>query len=109
MSEITIVGAGMMGSALCWPLTDNGHTVMLVGTHLDGDIIRRCQEHHFHPTLNRSLPDNVKLCQLEQIDQAMERSQTIVCGVNSLGIRWIARTLKPLLKHARKIIAVTRG
>ena len=39
MATVTIVGAGMMGSATAWPLSDNGHTVRLVGTHLDTAII----------------------------------------------------------------------
>jgi glycerol-3-phosphate dehydrogenase (NAD(P)+) len=39
MSIITIVGAGMMGSAMSFPARDNGHQVRLVGTPLDRDII----------------------------------------------------------------------
>ncbi len=35
MAIITIVGSGMMGSALAFPARENGHTVRLVGTHLD--------------------------------------------------------------------------
>jgi len=106
MSEIAILGAGMMGSALCWPLTDNGHSVRLVGTHLDGDIISRCKKDHYHPTLNRTLPDTVRPYHLEQIDQAVERAQTIVCGVNSLGIRWIASTLRPLVRAGQRVSCV---
>ncbi len=36
MAVITIVGAGMMGSALAFPARENGHEVRLVGTHFDG-------------------------------------------------------------------------
>ena len=39
MSNITIVGAGMMGSALAFPARENGHRVRLTGTHLDREII----------------------------------------------------------------------
>ncbi len=42
MAIITIVGAGLMGTAVAWPLADNGHDVRLVGTHLDAGIIRSC-------------------------------------------------------------------
>ena len=38
MSNITIVGAGMMGSALAFPARENGHRVRLTGTHLDREI-----------------------------------------------------------------------
>ncbi len=56
MSKIAIVGAGMMGTATSYPLSDNGHDIRLVGTHLDSEIIRSCQEKQYHPRLRRYLP-----------------------------------------------------
>ena len=38
MAVITIVGAGMMGSALAFPARENQHEVRIVGTHLDREI-----------------------------------------------------------------------
>ncbi|MDM9380083.1 hypothetical protein QUB80_05140 [Chlorogloeopsis sp. ULAP01] len=46
-----ILGAGVMGTAFSVPLTDNGHIVHLVGTHLDGDIIAKLQAGYPHPKL----------------------------------------------------------
>lgn len=39
MAIITIIGAGMMGSALAFPARENGNEVRLVGTPLDREII----------------------------------------------------------------------
>ena len=39
MAIVTVVGAGMMGGALCVPLSERGHEVRLVGPHLDQPII----------------------------------------------------------------------
>ena len=47
-----------MGTAVAWPLSDNGHQVRLVGTHLDTEIIASCLAKHFHPRLRRRLPDS---------------------------------------------------
>ena len=44
MEIITIVGAGMMGSAMAIPAHDNGHEVRLVGTPLDREIIDMLQK-----------------------------------------------------------------
>lgn len=44
VTTVAIVGAGLMGSATAWPLSDNGHSVRLVGTHLDGEIIASCRK-----------------------------------------------------------------
>ena len=39
MGNILILGAGAMGSAFAFPCLDNGHTVFLVGTHLEDKFI----------------------------------------------------------------------
>ena len=56
MSTITILGSGLMGTAVAWPLSDNGHQIRLVGTHLDAEIIRSCLDTGYHPKLRRQLP-----------------------------------------------------
>ena len=109
MPDIAIVGAGVMGTALAWPLTDNGHHVRLVGTHLDSEIIRSCLERQYHPHLRRRLPDNVEPYYAEQVAEAVRGAEVIVSGVNSLGVHWIGRTLAPLLWSGATIIAVTKG
>ena len=109
MSNITIVGAGFMGSALAWPLADNGHRVRLVGTHLDGEIIASCLEKRYHPRLRRTLPDGVQPYYVEQAAEALQGADVIVSGVNSMGVRWIGRTLGPLLWPGATVIAVTKG
>ena len=56
MSIITIVGAGMMGSAIGFPASDNGHEIRLVGTPLDREIIEHARRTGEHLTLRRRLP-----------------------------------------------------
>lgn len=109
MAIVTIVGAGFMGTAVSWPLTDNGHEVRLVGTHLDADIIRSCLDSGYHPRLRRQLPGRVTPYYIEQVEQALDGADLIVSGVNSLGVHWIGRTLGPLLWPGATIIAVTKG
>ena len=77
MAVITVVGAGMMGSALSMPARDNGHEVRLVGTHLDRDIIDSLKESGYHPTLKRQLPDGIKAFQLEEIEQALPGTDVV--------------------------------
>jgi flavin-dependent dehydrogenase len=54
VANVAIMGAGLMGTATAYPLADNGHAVRLVGTHLDGDIIKSCHERRYHPRLGES-------------------------------------------------------
>jgi len=71
MAIVTILGAGRMGTAVTWPLRDNGHEVRLVGTHLDGEIIRSCLDARYHPGLRRRIPDGVQPLFLEQLSEAL--------------------------------------
>ena len=109
MSTTTILGSGLMGTAVAWPLSDNGHQIRLVGTHLDAEIIRSCLDKGYHPKLRRQLPPNVRSYFVEQLPEALDGADAIVSGVNSLGVHWIGRTLGPLLWPGATVIAVTKG
>ena len=60
MKKITIIGAGMMGSALAFPARENGHEVRLVGTHLDREIIDECRKSDKHPKFVKAFPAGLK-------------------------------------------------
>lgn len=109
MANVAIVGAGMMGTAIAYPLADNGHAVRLVGTHLDAEIIRCCKEKRYHPRLKRELPPTVRPYSAEEVTEALKGVDVIVSGVNSLGVHWIGRTIRPHLAPGQLIIAVTKG
>ncbi len=109
MTKIAIVGAGLMGTAVAWPLSDNGHEVRLIGTHLDTEIIDSCRAGGYHPRLKRYLPANVTPFYLDKIEEALDGVEIVVSGVNSLGVHWIGQTLGPLLQPGQLVIAVTKG
>lgn len=109
MKKATILGAGVMGSATAWPLTDNDYKVNLIGTHLDNEIIRSCKKTRFHPTLKREIPDQVNPFYFEELEQALDGIDFIVSGVNSMGVRWIGQSLAPFVKPSDRIICITKG
>ena len=57
---ITIIGSGMMGSALAFPAAENGHEVRLVGSPLDDEIIDACIATNRHPKFDTDFPVGVK-------------------------------------------------
>ena len=109
MATIAIVGAGYMGTATTWPLTDNGHTVRLVGTHLDHDIITSCLEQRYHPKLKRELAEGVQPFYVEKVAQALNGADVIVSGVNSMGVRWMGQTLGPHLRPGQSVGILTES
>ncbi len=109
MANIVILGAGVMGSAFSMPLTDNGHSVRLVGTHLDTDIIEEIHESHVHPRLGSRLNDSVLPFTYDRLDEALVGADLVVLGVNSLGVDWAASMLGPLLPPGFPLLFLTKG
>ena len=109
MGTFTIVGAGYMGTAMAWPLIDNGHAVNLVGTHLDQEIIQSCQKTGYHSRLKRQLPEGVQPFFIEQLENALDGAECIIGGINSNGLRWFGQTIGPHLQEGQSILTVTKG
>lgn len=109
MANVAIVGAGFMGTAIAWPLSDNGHAVRLVGTHLDAEIIASCKQKNYHPRLKRELPRGVKAYFIEEIAAGLQDVEIILSGVSSPGAHWIGKMLAPHLRPGQMIIAITKG
>jgi glycerol-3-phosphate dehydrogenase (NAD(P)+) len=109
MTNIAILGSGVMGSALAVPLADNGHDVRLVGTFLDTEIIDSVKATGIHPGLGRKLPKSVRPFQLEEVEAAFEGAEIVLSGVNSFGVRWAGQQLARLLKPDTTVIAIAKG
>ena len=109
MAVITIVGAGMMGSALAFPARENGNEVRLVGTHLDREIIEECKRSDKHPKFNKEFPKGVKYFQIEEIDVAIEGADMIIGGVSSFGVDWFGEVVLPKIPESVPVLTVTKG
>jgi glycerol-3-phosphate dehydrogenase (NAD(P)+) len=109
MGVITIVGAGMMGSAMSFPARANGHEVRLVGTHLDRAIIEQAARTGEHLTLKRKLPDGIIYYQIENVKEALQGADAVVCGVSSFGVDWFGGDVVPIIPDDMPILAVTKG
>lgn len=109
MSTVTIIGAGMMGSALAFPLRDNKHEVRLVGTPLDTEIINAAKVDGFHPTLKRQLPDGIRYFQFDEFKKALEGADLLLCGVSSFGVDWFAENILRDLPASIPVLSVTKG
>ena len=109
MAIITIVGSGMMGSALAFPARENGNTVRLVGTHLDAQIIECCRKTNRHPKFTRDFPEGIAYYQIHQLAEAIRGADFIICGVSSFGVEWFREEILPQLEENVPVISVTKG
>lgn len=110
MSVITILGAGVMGSAMCLPARDRGHHVRLVGTHLDREIIDSMKAGGRHPKLNVKLPDGIEAFHHEDFAAALgSDTDLIVLGISSAGVNWAIDHLCTSLKTPVPVVMITKG
>ena len=109
MSIITIVGAGMMGSAMSFPARANGHEVRLVGTRLDRAIIDRAGETSYHITLKRQLPEGIRFYHIEGLKEALAGADLVIGGVSSMGVDWFMEAVIPLIPAGVPVLSVTKG
>lgn len=108
MSIITVVGAGQMGSAMSFPGIDNGHEVRLVSIH-KREVTDEIRRSGYHPTLKRQLPDGVKAYYLEDLEEALDGADIILCGVSSFGIEWFEENIVPLVPDGIPVLSITKG
>lgn len=106
---ITIIGSGMMGSALAFPARENGNEVRLVGTPLDREIIDNCIRNNQHLKFDRPFPEGVKYYQFEDWKTAVEGADFIIGGVSSFGVDWFLENVLSELDPSIPVLSVTKG
>ena len=109
MAIITIVGAGMMGSALAFPARENGNEVRLVGTPLDREIIDTCSQTNRHPKFEKDFPVGVQYYQIEDMEIALQNADLVIGGVSSFGVEWFGDYVLPKIDERIPVLTVTKG
>ena len=106
---ITIIGSGMMGSALAFPAAENGHEVRLVGSPLDNEIIDACIATNRHPKFDRDFPAGIKYYKVTEWKEAVKGADFVIGGVSSFGVDWFGEEILANLDPAMPVLSVTKG
>lgn len=109
MAVITVIGSGMMGSAIIFPAAENGNTIRLVGTPLDREIIDHARLTGEHLTLKRRMPEGIEYYRYEEFDKALDGADLLVSGVSSFGVDWFISEVIPKLPESLPVLSVTKG
>lgn len=101
----------MMGSALAVPIVERGHHVLLVGTHLDGEIIAGIKRDRVHPKLKVAMPEGVTPYAIEELDAVLTRHEVdaLALGVSSAGVEWACERIAPIVKAQQPVFMITKG
>ena len=106
---VTIIGSGMMGSALAFPARENGNEVRLVGTPLDREIIDACKKTNQHLKFDIPFPEGIKYYQIEEWKEAVKGADFVIGGVSSFGVDWFLENILAELDPQIPVLSVTKG
>jgi glycerol-3-phosphate dehydrogenase (NAD(P)+) len=110
VARIAILGAGVMGSAMAVPAGALGSQVDLVGTHLDGEIVRSVAGNGWHPRLGLTLPETTRAHDWTRWPEVVAQNpDLIVLGVASAGVDWAIDRLAEALTGPTPILMITKG
>ena len=118
MAIITVVGCGMMGSAMAFPACHNGNTVRLVGTPLDEKIVAHGKKTQEHLTLchdvngvktSFKMPNGTTFHAFEELEACMADSDLLICGVSSFGVDWFCENIIPRIPESLPVLSITKG
>ena len=110
MANILILGAGSMGTAFSFPCSDNGHSVSIVGSHLENDFIEQIKSSRKHPVLDCEVPKSAKFHKFEKLGEEINKKvDLIVVAVIAKGIEWASKELSKVLKVNVPILILTKG
>jgi len=110
MANILILGAGSMGTAFSFPCSDNGHSVSIVGTHLENDFIDKINSTKKHPALDCETQKNVKFLKFDKFKEEInKKTDLIVIAVVSKGIEWASNEISKALDNNVPILILTKG
>ena len=109
MAQITILGAGFMGSALTFPATDNGHQVALWGTWLDDHLVEAVRRREPHPKLRLRVPPGVRVYHHTKLTEALSGADLVVNAVTSEGTLPVLTRAFPHLTPGTPLMSVSKG
>ena len=123
MATITVICAGMMGTAITCPAAQNGHTVRLVGSPLDNEIIAHGQKTGEHLNLSKYrknndtsgvdapvvMSENVTFHYFEEMEECIQGADLIICGVSSFGMDWFCENVIPKLPAEIPLLSISKG
>lgn len=109
MTQVTILGAGDIGTALLTPLQAGRHQVRLWGTERDDGIIASLGRGEPHPRLGVPLPSEVTLFTSDQAALALAGAEIIVVAITSNAMRPVLSQLRQHLGTPRAIVVLGKG
>lgn len=98
-----------MGTALAISLARKGEQVTLWGSKYDERVLPDLTEKRSHPALPAPLPDEIRVCGPDQLEEAAKGATIGVMAAHSGGARSLAQMVGHALDDVRIIVSLAKG
>lgn len=105
--QVTVLGAGYMGSAMACVAARRGHDVRLWGTWMDDALLEPCERGEPHPRLGLKL-EGIALMRAARLGEALKGAELVVHAVNSDGAVPVMTRAAPDLPDV-PVLSVSKG
>jgi glycerol-3-phosphate dehydrogenase (NAD(P)+) len=108
VSDVTVFGAGAMGTALAMHLARRGHRTKLWASEFDQAVLRLLIDDRRHPSLPEYLPDSLTVLEPGEIGTAAGMDIAVL-GAHSGGARSLARIVMEGCGALPLVVGVAKG
>ncbi|MDI3481267.1 MAG: glycerol-3-phosphate dehydrogenase [Tepidanaerobacteraceae bacterium] len=109
MGKVTVLGAGVMGTALAIHLAKQKNEVKLWGTRWDTSTIENYRATGRCEKLNSDIPQSVEFFMADELEKALQDSSIIILAVTSDGIRDITNSISGYIDENVIIANIAKG
>jgi glycerol-3-phosphate dehydrogenase (NAD(P)+) len=109
VTDVTVFGAGAMGTALAIHLARKGEQVKLWGSRFDERVLPGLQNDRSHPALAERLPESVQVLGPDQLEQAADGTRMAIMAANSNGARSLAGLVSAAITQVGSLVSIAKG
>lgn len=105
--QVTVLGAGNMGTALAHVIATNGHHVRLWS--IEHDVLDEIRDHHRNTKYLDGVPLHENIEAVWDLDRSVQGARLLIISVPSQVVRGIAKDMGPLVKPGQLVLNVAKG
>ncbi len=109
MAQVTVFGAGAMGTAMAMHAARLGADVALWANPVDDPVLRALRADGKHPALPEHLPERLPIFGPDDLSAAADGCQIAIMAASSAGARSLATMVEDAVSGLRLIVSVAKG
>jgi glycerol-3-phosphate dehydrogenase (NAD(P)+) len=109
VAQVTVFGAGAMGTALAMHLAREGRQTALWASPFDAAVLAALTQERKHPGLPEHLPESLAVLGPDDLAAAAKDLEMAVMGANSAGARTLARLVVEGCGAPARLVSVAKG